>query len=83
MKPSRSPAAPATPITSASHTGGERGAVDFPLPSGKAGDGLIRSWVRFWFTPADPVGLHVLRLRRAFRLLMFLGALLLLLLLGS
>jgi hypothetical protein len=23
--------------------------------------GLIRSWVQFWFTPADPVGLHWLR----------------------
>jgi hypothetical protein len=26
-------------------------------PSG----GPIRSWVRFWFTPADPVGLHAVR----------------------
>lgn len=24
--------------------------------------GLIRSWVSFWFTPVDPVGLHVVRL---------------------
>jgi hypothetical protein len=23
--------------------------------------GLVRSWVRFWFTPVDPAGLHVLR----------------------
>jgi hypothetical protein len=24
--------------------------------------GLVRSWVDFWFTPADPAGLHALRL---------------------
>lgn len=27
-----------------------------------ASEGLVRSWVRFWFTPVDPAGLHVLRL---------------------
>lgn len=24
--------------------------------------GLVQAWVRFWFTPADPVGLHAVRL---------------------
>jgi hypothetical protein len=24
-------------------------------------EGLVRSWIAFWFTPVDPVGLHVLR----------------------
>jgi hypothetical protein len=28
-----------------------------PAPTG----GLIQSWVRFWFTPVDPIGLHVVR----------------------
>ncbi|HMF13467.1 MAG TPA: hypothetical protein VKE94_14210, partial [Gemmataceae bacterium] len=26
-----------------------------------AAPGLVASWVRFWFTPIDPVGLHVVR----------------------
>ncbi|HEV3238092.1 MAG TPA: hypothetical protein VGZ25_13970, partial [Gemmataceae bacterium] len=25
-------------------------------------DGLFASWTRFWFTPTDPIGLHVLRI---------------------
>ncbi len=31
--------------------------VDLSTPAGP-----IRGWIRFWFTPADPVGLHVVRL---------------------
>jgi hypothetical protein len=27
-----------------------------------ASTGLVRAWTRFWFTPIDPVGLHVVRL---------------------
>jgi hypothetical protein len=23
--------------------------------------GLVRAWVRFWFTPSDPIGLHIVR----------------------
>jgi hypothetical protein len=30
-----------------------------PYPAG--GPGLVASWVNFWFTPADPVGLHAVR----------------------
>jgi hypothetical protein len=32
-------------------------AAAVPVPDG----GLISSWVRFWFTPTDPLALHVLR----------------------
>jgi hypothetical protein len=35
--------------------------------------GLIRSWVNFWFAPADPVGLHVIRILAG---LLFIGWLL-------
>jgi hypothetical protein len=31
------------------------------LPGLDAEGGLWRSWVRFWFTPIDPTGLHVIR----------------------
>lgn len=27
-----------------------------------AGGGPIRAWTRFWFTPADPLGLHIIRI---------------------
>jgi hypothetical protein len=46
VKPSRSALAPAKPS----------------LPPAPPTEGLARSWVRFWFTPADPIGLHVVRL---------------------
>ncbi len=29
-----------------------------PAPAG----GFLRAWVRFWFTPVDPIGLHALRI---------------------
>ena len=33
-----------------------------PTAAVRPDTGLIASWVRFWFTPADPVGLHGVRL---------------------
>ena len=33
-----------------------------PKVEDPAAEGLVRSWVRFWFTPVDPVGLHGLRI---------------------
>jgi hypothetical protein len=47
----------------------ERPAAPRPAPAPRPADpapqppgGFAESWFRFWFTPADPVGLHVLRL---------------------
>jgi hypothetical protein len=35
---------------------------NYPGPAAPAGKGFVAGWVRFWFTPADPVGLHATRL---------------------
>jgi hypothetical protein len=32
-----------------------------PAAASVPAPGLVAAWVRFWFTPVDPVGLHVLR----------------------
>jgi hypothetical protein len=34
--------------------------------------GLVRAWLRFWFTPADPIGLHVVRMLTGLLLLAWL-----------
>lgn len=36
-------------------------AESFSLAVAPPSRGLIGSWVRFWFTPADPLGLHAVR----------------------
>jgi hypothetical protein len=40
----------------------EAGAGPVPAHRAKAEGGLVRGWVQFWFTPIDPIGLHVIRL---------------------
>jgi len=37
-------------------------AVPSPLPVLTVREGVFRSWVRFWFTPLDPVGFHLIRM---------------------
>lgn len=39
-----------------------RSAYVLEKPSAPPAGGLVGSWVRFWFTPVDPVGLHAVRL---------------------
>jgi hypothetical protein len=34
--------------------------------------GMVRAWVRFWFTPADPIGLHIVRMLTGLLLLAWL-----------
>ena len=56
MKPTRSAYTPVQPSAQ-------------PVPSAA---GPIHSWVRFWFTPVDPVGLHAVRLLTGLLLLAWL-----------
>jgi hypothetical protein len=43
-----------------------------PTPAAPAPGGFVSRWVRFWFTPADPVGLHGVRLLAGLLFLFFL-----------
>ncbi|MCS6850497.1 MAG: hypothetical protein NZ700_04925 [Gemmataceae bacterium] len=43
-------------------------ANDFPSANG----GFVAAWVRFWFQPIDPIGLHVVRIGSGFLFLLWL-----------
>src|SRR5262249_49078441 len=43
-----------------------------PPPSPAAAGGPIAAWVRFWFTPTDPVALHAVRVLTGLLLLLWL-----------
>src|SRR5262249_20707482 len=64
VKPTRS-ARPTTAIQSP-HTRGlaaqEPAPNDAPTFGGGRRDRMARAWTRFWFTPVDAIGLHVIRL---------------------
>jgi hypothetical protein len=48
----------ATAITSTTPKGGKKASP----PSPATGNGLVQGWLGFWFTPGDPIALHMLRI---------------------